>query len=72
VTLVGPEPAAHLGGLVARRLVEVSDDPSVLDRGGRWAVVLPYDGTPVLARFEEWGPGRPEDVAGPWQGPGSW
>jgi para-aminobenzoate synthetase component I len=72
VTLVGPEPAAHLGGLVARGLVDVSDDPSVLDRGGRWAVALPYDGAPVLARFEKWSPGRPEDVAGPWQGPHDW
>jgi para-aminobenzoate synthetase component I len=72
VTVVGPEPVAHLGGLVACRLSEVSDDLSVLDRGGRWAVALPYDGSPVLARFDRWSPGTAEDVAGPWRGPNAW
>ncbi len=72
VTLVGPEPAAHLGGLVARELVEISDDPGVLDTQGRWAVVLPYDGPPVLARFAQWRQGAPEEVAGPWTGPREW
>ncbi len=42
VTTAAAEPAAHLGGLIARDLVEVSDDPAALDSGGRWAVVLPY------------------------------
>lgn len=72
MTLPGPEPVAHIGGLVARDLVEVSDDPRVLDGGGRWAVVVPYGGAPVLARFGEWTPGVPEDVAGPWHGPLAW
>ena len=69
MTLAGPEPAAHLGGLVARDLIEVSDDPTVLDRGGRWAVALPYDGPPVLARFRDWREGSAAEVAGPWCGP---
>jgi len=72
VTRPGLEPAAYLGGQVARDLLEVSDDPRVLDRGGRWAVAVPYDGAPVLARFGQWRAGAPEEVAGPWSGPTSW
>lgn len=72
MTLAGPEPAAHLGGLIARDLIEVSDDPAVLDRGGRWAVALPYAGSPVLARFGDWREGTPSEVAGPWRGPSEW
>ena len=72
MTLAGPEPAAHLGGLIARDLIEVSDDPAVLDRGGRWAVAVPYEGPPVLARFRDWREGAPTDVAGPWLGPSEW
>ena len=72
MTLAGPEPAAHLGGLIARDLIEVSDDPRALDGGGRWAVVVPYDGSPVFARFADWRPGPPRAVAGAWQGPTTW
>jgi len=72
VTRPGLEPAAYLGGQVARDLLEVSDDPRVLDRGGRWAVAVPYDGAPVLAHFGQWRAGSPEEVAGPWSGPASW
>lgn len=72
MTLAGPEPAAHLGGLIARDLVEVSDDPAVLDRGGRWAVAVPYAGPPVLARFRDWRAGGPDEVAGTWRGPSAW
>lgn len=72
MTLAGPEPAAHLGGLIARDLMEVSDDPAVLDRGGRWAVAVPFEGPPVLARFRDWREGAPTEVAGPWVGPSEW
>ena len=72
MTLVGSEPVAYLGGQVARDLIEVSDDPSILDRGGRWAVAVPYDGLPVFARFRDWHTGAPEDVAGAWCGPATW
>lgn len=68
----GSTPTAHLGGLVARGLMDVAQDPSVLDSTGRWAVVIPYDGAPVFARFEEWVAGTAEDVAGAWRGPESW
>lgn len=72
MTLAGLEPAAHLGGLIARDLIEVSDDPAVLDRGGRWAVAVPFEGPPVLARFRDWREGAPTEVAGPWVGPSEW
>jgi len=67
-----PEPLAHLGGLGASGLLEVSHDPAVLDGGGRWAVLLPYDGMPVLARFARWQPTVPADLAGSWTGPTTW
>ncbi len=72
MTSASAEPAAHLGGLVARNLVEVSHDLRVLDLGGRWAVALPYEGRAVLARFADWQPGPPEVVAGSWHGPTGW
>ena len=72
MTLARPEAAAHVGGMVARDLVEVSHDPGVLETRGRWAVTIPYDGLPVFARFARWSPGRPEEVAGSWQGPRGW
>jgi len=66
------EPIAHLGGWVARDLLEVRRDARVLDTSGRWAVVIPYAGDPVFARFATWRPGPAEEVAGPWRGPESW
>jgi para-aminobenzoate synthetase component I len=47
------EAFAWFGGRLATGLVEVSADLADLDRDGWWAVVLPYDGVPVLARFAE-------------------
>jgi para-aminobenzoate synthetase component 1 len=47
------EARAWFRGRVATGLVDVSSDPAVLDAGGWWAVVLPYAGTPVLARFRD-------------------
>ena len=58
-----PTPLAVVGDRLATGLVEVTDDLSVLDRGGFWVVVLPYDGAPVLARFAHVVPARP------WRGP---
>ena len=68
----GSEAAASLGGLVATGLREVTDDAAALDSKGRWAVAVPYEGTPVFARFDNWRPGDPGDVAGPWRGPRAW
>ena len=64
--------AAHVGGLVGTDLQEVTADVAALDRGGRWAVALPYDGPAVLARFGHWQTGSATDVAGPWRGPDQW
>jgi para-aminobenzoate synthetase component 1 len=61
------EPCAHLGGRLATGLLRVSDDPAVLDSGGWWAVVLPYDGPPVLAQFAD--VVESEAPAAPWVGP---
>ena len=63
------EPIARLGGLWATGLVEVTDDLDVLDGGGRWAVLLPYDCPPVLARFDRWQPDEPPGARGSWRGP---
>jgi para-aminobenzoate synthetase component 1 len=54
-------------------LRDVTDDLAALDSAGTWAVVLPYDGEPVCARFDDVRPARP--WPGPsWEGPpaGSW
>ena len=71
--------AALLGGLVGSELLDITDDLAALDSSGRWAVVIPYAGTPVLARFGRWQPerGRTADAglegvpleAGRWTGP---
>ncbi len=64
-----PEPSARFGGLWARELSEVTDDLGVLDRDGRWAVLLPYRGRPVLARFEHWTADEPPGARRDWAGP---
>lgn len=48
------QPLAVLGGWVATELVEVTDDLRALDRSGRWAVAIDFEGHPVLARFARW------------------
>ena len=48
--------SARFPGVRAHDLVEVSDDLSRLEQGGRWAVALGFEGAVVLARFREWGP----------------
>lgn len=63
---------ALLGGLWGSDLQEVSDDPSVLDGSGRWAVVLPYDGSPSFLRFATWSTEPPAEArtgAEPWSAP---
>lgn len=57
------QPLAVVGDRLATGLAEVTDDLGVLDTSGFWAVVLPFDGTPVCARFTNVRPARP------WQGP---
>ena len=61
---------AVVGGHVATGLLDVTSDLSALDGAGWWAVVLPYHGDPICARFER---RRPTSAAPrpsqPWVGP---
>lgn len=51
-------------------MMEVRDDPAALDQGGRWVVVITFEGRATLARFSTW-ERRPvaQDEMGPWVGP---
>ena len=63
-----PAPLAVVGGRLLTGLVDVTSDLAALEGRGTWAVVLPFDGEPVLARFAESRPARP--WPGPrWHGP---
>jgi para-aminobenzoate synthetase component 1 len=59
---------AVVGGMLCTGLAEVSSDLGALDTRGFWAVVLPFDGPPVCARFETVRPARPWPGP-PWRGP---
>ena len=65
------DPCAYFPGVSARELAQVSHDPADLDRGGRWAVAIGFEGETVLARFREWDEHSPpgaqwRGVTGPW------
>jgi para-aminobenzoate synthetase component 1 len=63
---------AAVGGRLLTGLADVTDDVAALDGTGLWAVVLPFEGPPVCARFERSRPlvGRPgrwwPGATGPW------
>lgn len=59
---------ARFGGRTATGLVDVTSDPTALDGAGWWAVVAPYDGPAVLARFAD--VRRAPAPTGAWTGPG--
>ncbi|MGZ4717477.1 MAG: anthranilate synthase component I family protein [Acidimicrobiales bacterium] len=61
-------PLAVVGGRLATGLLDVTDDLAALDSHGFWAVVLPFSGTPVCARFADVRPARPWPGP-PWVGP---
>ena len=63
-----PAPLAVVGGRLATGLVDVTSDLSALDGPGFWAVVLPFDGPPVCARFSQVRPATPWPGR-PWVGP---
>ena len=56
-------PLAVVGGRLATDLIDLTSDLGALDTTGFWAVVLPFDGAPICARF-----GRVR-AARPWPGP---
>src|SRR5690625_7744821 len=58
----------HPDGWLGTDLVELSDDPHVLERSGRWAVVATFEGELTFARFARW-ERRPLPDAGQWRGP---
>jgi para-aminobenzoate synthetase component 1 len=59
--------------MVCTDLAELTDDPAALDTSGFWAVVLPYDGPPLCARFATVRPATPWRGT-PWPGcrDGAW
>ena len=61
-------PLAVVGGRLATGLVDVTSDLAALDGRGFWAVVIPFDGSPVCARFSDVRPARPWPGP-PWRGP---
>jgi para-aminobenzoate synthetase component 1 len=61
-------PLAVVGNRLATELVDVTSDLGALDSEGFWAVVLPFDGPPVCARFAHVRPARPWPGP-PWHGP---
>lgn len=64
---------AVVGGRLATELIDVTSDLSCLDGVGFWAVVLPFEGDAVCARFANVRPARPWPGP-PWRGPnpGEW
>ncbi|MEX2293827.1 MAG: anthranilate synthase component I family protein [Acidimicrobiales bacterium] len=61
-------PLAVVGGRLATDLVDLTSDLGALDTVGFWAVVLPFEGDPICARFGNVRPARP--WPGPaWHGP---
>ena len=72
--VVGSERAlAVVGGMLCTGLLDVTSDLDALDGEGFWAVVVPFDGLPVCARFADVRPAQPWPGA-PWRGPdpGAW
>ena len=67
-TVSSGAPLAVVGGRLATGLRDVTSDLSALDSSGFWAVVLPFSGLPVCARFADVRPARPWPGP-PWVGP---
>ena len=59
---------ARFGNEYAYDLVELSNDIESVQNGGRWAVVIPYSGQPVFARFESWETEPRDETIGSWVG----
>ena len=59
---------AHVGGRWGTDPVDVAHDLRAVEGGGRWAVALPYAGTPVCIRFADWSDEPPDEIPA-WRGP---
>lgn len=68
-----PPALAVVGDRLLTGLRDVTADLTALDGSGYWAVVLPFEGQPICARFEHVGPARPYRGR-PWVGvePAAW
>lgn len=77
------EAFAHVRGVLATGLAEVTADPAALESSGWWAVVVTYEGEVTCARFADvrraphprgpWGGGRDgESGSPPWTGRPIW
>ncbi|MGI5163200.1 chorismate-binding protein [Spirillospora sp. CA-253888] len=64
------EAFAHVGGMLATGLADVTSDPAALDSRGWWAVLVTYEGKVTCARFEDVRPAP--HPGGPWSAPGEW
>ncbi|MFI6599687.1 chorismate-binding protein [Nonomuraea sp. NPDC050536] len=62
---------AHLNGLLATGLRDLTSDLGALDGSGWWAVVVDFEGKVTCARFDAVRP-APLPPAGPWIGPVEW
>jgi len=67
-TLPAQIPLAVVGGRLATDLVDLTDDLTALDSSGFWAVVVPFEGRPLCARFASVRAARPWPGP-PWEGP---
>ncbi len=63
---VDPDAFAWLGGRLATRCVDVTDDPAALESEGFWAVVATFEGALTCARFADVGPAKLPTARGPW------
>ncbi len=55
--------------MLAHHLVEASDDPEVLDRGGQWALAITFEGAVRLWRFARREPAPLPTPRRPWPSP---
>ncbi|MFF3668018.1 chorismate-binding protein [Microtetraspora malaysiensis] len=60
---------AHVGGLLATGLRDVTTDPAALDSTGWWAVVVTYEGKVTCARFDDVRPAPLPRPRALWPGP---
>jgi para-aminobenzoate synthetase component 1 len=61
-------PMARFGAEYGYDLAELSHDIESVKRGGRWAVLIPFSGIPVFARFESWESSPRVSTIGSWLG----
>ncbi|GAA5088098.1 para-aminobenzoate synthetase component 1 [Thermocatellispora tengchongensis] len=60
---------AHVGGVLATGLRDITTDPAALDGSGWWAVVATYEGEITCARFDHVRRAPLPRPAAPWHGP---